>query len=79
MVFGIKIIKILCKQKHMVNMVGNNRQTSSNKMSKFNWTNELVNDLMIYGRTFSRSILNVSLLILIFLYSSISSALAVVL
>jgi hypothetical protein len=48
-----------------------NRQTSSNKMSKFNWTNELVNDLMIYGRTFSRSILNVSLLILIFLYSSI--------
>jgi hypothetical protein len=41
-------------------MAGNNRQTSSNKMSKFNWTNELVNDLMIYGRTFSRSILNVS-------------------
>jgi hypothetical protein len=32
----------------MVNMAGNNRQTSSNKMSKFNWTNELVNDLMIY-------------------------------
>jgi hypothetical protein len=23
MVFGIKIIKILCKQKHMVNMAGN--------------------------------------------------------
>jgi hypothetical protein len=79
----------------MVNMAGNSRQTSSNKMSKCNWTNELVNDLIdlveeieviwnakakvdhekvkrsrlscfsIYGRTFSRSILNVSLLILI--------------
>jgi hypothetical protein len=30
----------------MVNMVGNSRQTSSNKMSKCNWTNELVNDLI---------------------------------
>ena len=80
----------------MVNMAGNSRQTSSTKMSKCNWTNELVNDLIdlvkeieviwnakakvyhdkdkrkrrlscfsIYGRTFSRSILNVSLLILI--------------
>jgi hypothetical protein len=45
MVFVIKIIKIFCKQKHMVNMAGNSRQTSSTKMSKCNWTNELVNDL----------------------------------
>jgi hypothetical protein len=30
----------------MVNMAGNSRQTSSNKMSKCNWTNELVNDLI---------------------------------
>jgi hypothetical protein len=44
--FGIKIIKILCKQKHMVNMAGNSRQTSSTKMSKCNCTNELVNDLI---------------------------------
>jgi hypothetical protein len=29
----------------MVNMVENSRQTSSTKMSKCNWTNELVNDL----------------------------------
>ena len=46
MVFGIKIIKIFCKQKHMVHMAGNSRQTSSTKMSKCNWTNELVNDLI---------------------------------
>jgi hypothetical protein len=38
MVFVIKIIKIFCKQKHMVNMAGNSRQTSSTKMSKCNWT-----------------------------------------
>jgi hypothetical protein len=31
----------------MVNMAGNSRQTSSNKMSKCNWTNELVNDLIV--------------------------------
>jgi hypothetical protein len=30
----------------MVNMAGNSRQTSSTKMSKCNWTNELVNDLI---------------------------------
>jgi hypothetical protein len=30
----------------MVNMAGNSRQTSPNKMSKCNWTNELVNDLI---------------------------------
>ena len=30
----------------MVNMTGNSRQTGSNKMSKCNWTNELVNDLI---------------------------------
>ena len=77
MVFGIKIIKIFCKQKHMVNMAGNSRQTSSTKMSKCNWTNELVNDLIdlveereviwnakakVYH---DKDILNVSLLILI--------------
>jgi hypothetical protein len=46
MVFGIKIIKIFCKQKNMANMAGYNRQTSSTKMSKCNWTNELINDLI---------------------------------
>jgi hypothetical protein len=30
----------------MVNMAGNSRQTSSTKMSKCNWTNELVNELI---------------------------------
>jgi hypothetical protein len=39
MVFGIKIIKIFCKQKHMVNMAGNSRQTNSTKMSKCNKEN----------------------------------------
>jgi hypothetical protein len=29
-----------------VNMAGNSRQTNSTKMSKCNWTNELVNDLI---------------------------------